>query len=506
MRIRILNIAAAIAIATVSGQAMAGKADDTLNVAFEEEVSTLDGYKEISRSGLILARMLYDNLLMKDIKTGEFLPALAESYKIVDEKTLDFVIRKGVKFHDGKELTADDVEYTLNQVSKKEYNTRYQITVSWIDIVEKTGPYSVRIRMKAVYPLALEMLAGPLPIYPKHHLEAVGSSGMSAKPIGTGPYRLVESTTGTRFVLERFDEHYAGSPKGRPAIKRLVAKVLPEANVQYAELMNGQLDWIWRVPHDASRRLASRPNLTVKAAPILRFAFMGMNPNFGGGKSPIADAKVRQAINHAVNKDSIITALVGGASESIAAACHPIAFACSKDVVKYAYDPKKAKDLLAEAGYPNGFPLELLTATTFPRSQVEAIAANLNAVGIKTSINEQQSAVMRTNYIEGKAPTYLSSWGAYGIADAGLGTSPFFGGAGDDVVKDPQVVADLKIADTTLDRDVRKKHYEAAQKRVAEQAYWLPLWAFSVNTAQANNLSLDVDPDEFVPFYKAAWK
>lgn len=506
MRIHMLNVAAAIAIATVSGQAMAGKADDTLNAAFEEEVSTLDGYKEISRSGLILARMLYDNLLMKDIKTGEFRPALAESFKIVDDKTIDFVIRKGVKFHDGKELTADDVEYTLNQVTKKEYNTRYQITVNWIDVVEKTGPYSVRIRMKSVYPLALEMLAGPLPIYPKHHLEVVGSAGMSAKPIGTGPYRLVEMTTGTRFVLERFDQHYADSPKGRPAIKRLVVKVLPEANVQYAELMNGQLDWIWRVPQDASKRLSSRSNLTVKSAPILRFAFMGMNPNYNGGKTPVADVRVRQAINHAVNKDSIIKALVGGASESIAAACHPIAFACSQDVTKYTYDPNKAKALLAEAGYPNGFPLELLTATNFPRAQVEAIAANLTAVGIETSINEQQSAVMRTNYLDGKAPTYLSSWGAYGIADAGLGTSPFFGGTGDDVVKDPQVVAELKAADSTLDREVRKKHYEAAQKRVANQAYWLPLWAFSVNTAQSSNLSLDVDPDEFVPFYKAAWK
>jgi peptide/nickel transport system substrate-binding protein len=456
MRTRILNVVAAVAIAAVSGQAMAGKADDTLNVAFEEEVSTLDAYKEISRSGLILARMLHDNLLLKDLKTGEFLPALAESYKVVDDKTLDFVIRKGVKFHDGKELTADDVAYTLTQVSKKEYNTRYQITVNWIESVEKTGPYSVRIKMKFVYPLALEMLAGPLPIYPKHYLEAVGSAGMSAKPIGAGPYRMVESTTGTRFVLERFDDYYAASPKGRPAIKRLVAKILPEANVQYAELMNGQLDWIWRVPQDAAKRLSSRQNLTVKAAPILRFAYLGLNPNYDSGKSPVADVRVRQAINHAVNKDGIIKALVGGAAEPLAAACHPVAFACSKDVVKYAYDPNKAKALLAEAGYPNGFPLELLTAANFPRAQVEAIVANLNAVGIKASINEQQSAVMRTQYIEGKSPTYLASWGAYGIADAGLGTSPFFGGAGDDVVKDPQVIADLKIADSMCARSTTK--------------------------------------------------
>lgn len=501
-----INISAFLAMFSAVGPAMAGKADDTLNAGFEEEVSSLDGYKEISRSGLVLARMLYDNLLAKNHKTGDLEPALAESYKVVDDKTIDFALRKGVKFHDGKELTADDVVYTLNLVSSKEYGARYQIAVNWIEKVEKTGEYSVRLKMKSPYPLALEMLAGNLPIYPKHHLEVGGSSGMAAKPIGTGPYRLVEMTTGTRYVLERFDGYFAGSPKGRSAIKRLVVRVLPEANVQYAELMNGQLDWIWRVPPDAAKRLSLRPNIEVKSAPIMRFAFFAMNPNFDGGKSPVADVRVRRAINHAIDKNNIVKALVGGASTPTIAACHPLQFACSKDVTVYPYDPKKAKELLTEAGYANGFPFELLTSTSFPRAQAEAIAANLTSVGLRVTINEQQSATMRTNWIEGKSPTYVSSWGSYGIGDSGLSTSPFFGGAGDDVAKDPKTIADLKIADTSPDREVRRRHYETAQQRVADQAYWVPLWTYSVNSAQSKALSLDVDPDEFVPFYKATWK
>jgi peptide/nickel transport system substrate-binding protein len=490
----------------LSSQALAGKGDDTLNASFEEEVATLDPYKEISRSGLILGRMLFDNLLFKDQKSGEFLPALAESYKVIDGKTLEFEIRKGVKFHDGSELSADDVVYTLNTVASKEYNARFQVAVSWIDSAEKTAPNAVRLHMKSVYPMALEMLAGNLPIFSKRQLEAGGSAAISAKPIGTGPYRLVEMTAGTRYVLERFDDYYAGSPKGRPAIKRLVVRVLPEANVQYAELLNGQLDWIWRLPADAAKRLTGRSNITIKSAPIMRIGYIAMNPHFAGGKSPVADVRVRQAINYAVDKQGIIKALVGGASEPLYSACHPVQFGCSTDVTKYPFDPKKAKELLTEAGYANGFTLELLTAPSFPRAQIEAIAANLSAVGIRATINEQQYAPGRTAWLEGRSPTIVTAWGAYGVGDAALGTSPFFGGTGDDVARDPKTIADLKIADSSFDREERKQHYAAAQKHIADQAYWLPLWTYSVNTAQNNNLVLDVDPDEFVPFYKASWK
>lgn len=503
---RVLSASASLAIIAMSGQALAGKGDDTLNAAFEEEVATLDPYKEISRSGLILGRMLFDNLLLKDQKTGEFLPALAESYKVIDGKTLEFVIRKGVKFHDGSELSADDVVYTLNTVASKEYNARFQVAVNWIEVVEKTGPDTVRLRMKSVYPMALEMLSGNLPIFSKRQLEAGGSAGISAKPIGTGPYRLVEMTAGRRYALERFDDYYAASPKGRPAIKRLVVRVLPEANVQYAELLNGQLDWIWRLPPDAAKRLSGRPNITVKSWPIMRIGYISMNPHFEGGKSPLADVRVRQAINYAVDKQRIIKALVGGVSEPLYSACHPVQFGCSTDVTKYAFDPKKAKELLTEAGYPNGFSLELVTAPSFPRAHIEAIAANLSAVGIRTTINEQQPAPARTTWMEGRAAAIVSAWGAYGVGDAALGTSPFFGGTGDDVVKDPKAIADLKIADSSADREERKKHYAAAQRYIADQAYWLPLWTYSVNTAQSSNLVLDVDPDEFVPFYRASWK
>src|SRR3981189_296146 len=172
--------------------ALAGKGADTLTLAFRQEITTLDNYQEPSREGLILARLIYVSLLDKDMKTGEFKPELATSWRYGDDRPLEFELRHGVKFHDGTPMTADDVVYTLNLVSTKEYNARYQIAAPWIETPEKANDYKVRLIIKKPYPLALEMLAGNLPIYPKAYYEKAGPSGMGVKPVGTGPHPLVD--------------------------------------------------------------------------------------------------------------------------------------------------------------------------------------------------------------------------------------------------------------------------------------------------------------------------
>lgn len=495
---------AVLAATIFCGPALAGKADDTLNAAFPGEVATLDNYKETGREGLILARLIYDSLLSKDFASGGFKPELAESYAIRDDRTIDFVIRQGVKFHDGTTLTPDDVVYTLNLVASKEYNARYQIAVEWIDKAERTGEHGVRLTMKRPHPLALEMLAGNLPIYPKAYYEKAGSSGMSAKPVGTGPYRLVESS-GTRFVLERFDGYYPGSPKGKAAIKTLVVRILPEANTQYAELINGGLDWIWRVPPDDARNLGRRRNVEIRNAEITRFAYISLNPKAGDGKSPLADVRVRRAINLAVDKAAIVKALIGGASKPIHTACNPIQAGCDTSATAYPHDPAKAKALLAEAGYPDGFKIDL-TVAAMPRVQAEAIAADLAKVGIQMALNEQQYAPAISAWREGRAPMMMANWGSYGVGDVGLSVGQFFSGTGDDLVKDPELVGWLKEANASVDPAVRKANYSKALKKVADEAYWLPLWTYSVTTAQNKDLELGMKPDEFVEFYKATWR
>jgi peptide/nickel transport system substrate-binding protein len=488
-----------------SAPAWAGKADDTLNAAFSGEVTTLDAYRETTREGLVVARLLHDSLLSKDFDTGEFKPELAVSYSFVDDKTVDFQLRQGVRFHNGAAFTADDVVHTLNTVSAKEYGARYRSAVDWIESAEKLGEHAVRIRMKTANPLALEMLAGNLPIYPKGYHEEVGSKGMGSKPVGAGPYRLVEMTPGVRFVFERFDGYYEGSPKGQPSIRRIIIRTLPEANTQYAELMNGGLDWIWRVPPDDARNLERRPNLEVKSAELMRFGYININPKALGGSTPVADLRVRQAINHAIDREAIVKALVGGASKAIHTACNPIQFGCDQQVQRYPYDIARAKALLADAGYPNGFEIDL-TSASFPRVHAEAIIASLAKAGIRARLNDQQSAPAKTAWREGRVPLYLAHWGSYGIGDAGLSTSEYFGGTDDDLVRDPNVLPLLQAAGSTVDRDLRKKNFSTALKTIAAQAYWAPLWTYSVITAQNKDLELKLQADEYVEFFKARWK
>lgn len=494
------KLLAAAASLVVCHAAVASKADDTFNVAFDGAPATLDAYKESDRPGLALARMVYTGLIQKDAQTGKFEPALASSYKFVDDKTMEFTLRSDVLFHDGSKFTADDVVYTLNLVSSKDYNARFQNTVSWIDKVEKVSDNVVRIRMKTPFPLALEMLSENLPIYPKRYYEA-NMSQMGSKPIGTGPYRMIESQPGSRYVFERFDSYFGK----KPAIKRLVVRILPDMNTQYAELLGGGLDWVWRLPPDAARKMSAQQALDVKTVSILRISYISINPRFQDGKSPLANVKVRQALNMSINREAIRNALIGGASKLTNSACNPLQFGCATNVQGYSYDVAGAKKLMAEAGYPNGFAMDMVVAYP-PRAIFEVVASNLAQIGVKVNLIEQQFATATTSWREGRAPLLAAAWGSYGIGDVALVTSNFFGGGADDQVKNPEVIKLLKEADTSVDAAYRKQRYEQALKIIAAEAYWVPLWNHSLSYAQTKAVNFSVDADEFPRFYKASWK
>nr|WP_067290644.1 ABC transporter substrate-binding protein [Marinobacterium profundum] len=497
-------LGATLACSTLSSlPALAGKTDDTLNVAFSAEPEALDTYKIAGREGLILARHLYDGLLYKDLDTGEFKPALAESWEFTDPLTIELKLRQGVKFHNGASFSADDVLTTLNTVIKPDYGTRYQISVDWIERVEKINDYSVRIHMAKPFAGAVEMLADALPIYPRAYFSENGSAGMAAMPIGTGPYQLMEQTPGVRYVLERFDDHYADSPKGRPSIKRIVARTIPEMNTQYAELMSGSLDWSWRIPPDQAKKLERR--VTIVNAPIMRIAYVNFAKAAQDGAYAISDARVRKAIIHAVNREQIAKVFGGDASEVLNSACNPAQFGCEQDVTRYEYDPAQAKALLQDAGLGDGFDMDM-TFAAMPRPVAEAVAADLAKVGIRVNLNENQYAAAVQKWREGSVPALFSNWGSYGIGDVVFIDSNFFGGGADDQSADPEVAALLQLADTSNDRAVRKANYSLALKKIADEAYWMPMYNFNINYGLSDDLNFTPHPDEFARWWLASWK
>lgn len=500
----VFALAALAAIVPIGGEAHAQKSNDTFRVIINEPISSLDYYMGAERMNIIMSHHLYDTLIYKDAKTGDFLPALAESYKVLDGKTMEFVIRQGVKFHNGEMLTADDVVYTLNKVSDPAYGALYKIAVQWIDRAEKVGDWTVRLHMKQPNPVALEWLAGFLPIYPKAYYEKVGKDGMTTRPIGTGPYRLESVDPGTHWTLKRFEDHYKGSPKGN-AIGTIDFRLMTEVNTQITEMLTGGADFAWGFPPDIAKRLQGRKGIEVHNVPILRIVYMLVNT---AKESPLKDVRVRRAIMHALDREKIMLTFVGSGSQVIDSACNPVQFGCATDVAKYDYNPEKARALLAEAGYKDGFTLPMMVAInpTTNRSIQEALMANLSAVGIKVDITSQHWAAARESWIGKNYPLMLMGWGSWGIYDVAMMTSEFFNGGAVDLVKDEQVVSLIKKGDQEIDRDLRKKTYGDALKRIADEAYFLPLWTYNVNFAVKDDVNMTIEPDEIARFFNATWK
>ena len=484
--------------------AMAGKKDDTLYFSWKKELETMDRYYNTAREGMVVSRQICDDLLYRDPDTNEYKPLLAKSYKWLDTTTMEFELRQGVTFHNGEKFDADDVVFTLNFMSNPDNKVLVQRNVNWIDRCEKTGPYKVKLYLKKPFPSALEYLAGNLPIYPKDYYTEVGSKGFGRKPVGTGPYKVVENEIGRKIVFERFEDYYKDSPKGRPAIRRLVQRTIPEVTSMAAELITGGLDWIYLVPKDQAEKMAKFKKLQVVKAESMRVGWLFMDAAGRTGENPFQKLKVRQAVAHAIDRDSISRNLVGGQSRVIHSHCFPSQFGCTDDVMKYEYDPAKAKALLAEAGYPDGFEIDMYGYRDRPYG--EAMISYLRKAGIKANLKYLQYSALREKIYGNQVAFNFETWGSYGVNDVSNITGRFYNFTEVDFARDPQVRDWLAEGDSTIDPEKRKAVYKKALQRIAEQAYVLPLFTWVANYVYSKDLDFKPYPDAVPRFFLAKWK
>jgi peptide/nickel transport system substrate-binding protein len=499
--------AALILIAVVlmfTTPAMAGKKDDTLYFSWKKELETLDRYYNTAREGMVVSRQICDDLLYRDPDTSEYKPVLAKSYKWLDNTTMEFELRQGIKFHNGEKFDADDVVFTLNFMSNPDNKVLVQRNVNWIDRAEKLGPYSVKLYLKKPFPSALEYLAGNLPIYPKDYYTEVGSRGFGIKPVGTGPYKVVEHEVGRKIVFEKNKNYFKNSPKGQPAIGRLVQRTIPEVTTMAAELITGGLDWIYLVPKDQAEKMAKFKNLNVVKAESMRVGWLVMDSAGRTGENPFQKRKVRQAVAHAIDREAISRNLVGGQSRVIHSHCFPTQFGCTDDVAKYEYDPAKAKALLAEAGYPDGFAIEMHGYRNRPYG--EAIIGYLQEVGIKAKLKYLKYSALREKVYGNKVTFNFTTWGSYGVNDISNITGRFYNFTEVDFARDPQVRDWLAEGDNTVDTNLREAVYKKALQRIAEQAYVLPLFTWVANYVYAKELDFTPYPDAVPRFFLAKWK
>jgi peptide/nickel transport system substrate-binding protein len=491
--------------AALSTPAIAGKKDNSVRWASNQIPESLDAYFNNVRIGVILAHHIWDHLVSRDPKTNQYKPSLATAWRWIDNQTLEFDLRRGVKFHNGEAFDADDVVYTLNFVSKPENKSTTQQNVNWIDEAVKVDQYKVRIKTKKPFPAALEYLAGPVVIYPNEYYAKVGPKGMSQNPVGTGPYKVVEHNPGRLVRMQRNAEYFKESPRPKPTIERLDLRLIPDQNTQMAELLGGGLDWIFNVTPDQAKQLKAVPSLEVASGETMRIVFLSLATRDGTPVPQFKDIRVRQALNHAIDRQAMLKTVVGDTARVLHTQCFPGQFGCTDEgAPRYAYDPAKAKKLLAEAGFPNGFDVDLYAYRERP--QTEAMIGYLRAIGVRANLRYMQYAAMRDALREGKAGFAHQTWGSFSVNDVSASTPVYFKFEADDLTRDQKVRELLDAGDTSVNPSVRQVAYKHALARIAEQAYTVPLYSLPVNYAYTKDLQFKPYPDELPRFWEYRYK
>lgn len=342
----------------------------------------------------------------------EIQPGLAESWEYVDDKTLVFQLRNGVTFHNGEPFNAEAVKFTFDRLLGEEGQKGPQYSnYTSIDRVEVTGDYEVTMYLKAIDPVLLTKLSGyGAVIVPPKYITEQGAENFDMKPVGTGPFKMTDYQRDKEVVVERYADYW-----NKDAIKldKVTFKVIPETATALAELQTGNIDIMTRLEVAQAATAEGTDFITLMDVPTPT----AYSIRFDTAKAPVDDVRVRQAINFAIDKETIVKEILGGYGKLISSFQSELSFGYNKDLQPYPYDPEKAKKLLAEANVAEGTTLEFYipgTDGTF-KEIAQAVAFYLQEVGLKVSINSVENTTFQSELIpKGDAGhMYKNGWGGW---------------------------------------------------------------------------------------------
>ena len=498
-------IALCLPMLLAAGPADAAKKDNSIRFAADQAPENIDPFFNNVRIGVIIGQHVWDTLIYRDPATNEYKGQLASAFKWIDDTTLEFQLRRGVKFHNGEEFDADDVVYTLNFVAKPENKVITQTNVNWIGTAEKIDKYKVRLKLKRPFPGALEYLAGPVVIHPDQYYAKVGPAGMNTSAVGSGPFKVVEHAVGKYLRMERNKDYFKDSPKGMAKVDKLEIRFIPDRQTQAAEMLAGGLDLIMGTPTDQARQLKNMPQLQVQSGETMRIAFLHFNSMETSPVAALKDKRVREAIGLAIDRPTMVKSLVGEGARVLNVMCYPSQVGCVEDKApKFAYDPARAKKLLADAGYPNGFEIDLYAYRE--REQSEAMVNYLRAIGIKANLRFMQYAAMRDAARTGKAAMLHQTWGSFSVNDVSASTPVYFKFGHDDISRVEAVRILLDKGDTTIDLAARRQAYGQALALIQENWLAIPLYTLTSHYVAARDLQFRTYADELPRFWEMSWK
>lgn len=440
-------------------------------IAQNSDPQTLDPQKPGGQTGGNLAFNIFDGLTIQSQDMKEVMPGLATEWRAVDDLTWEFKLRQGVKFHNGEDFNAEAVKYTVDRLKMPDA-VRITYSFGTVEGAEVVDEYTVRIKTKTPDPL-LPAKAFGLHIIPPKYDSEVGEEEFGKKPIGTGPYKLVENTPNQQIVLEAFDDYWGG----RPEVDRLVFKPVPEVSTRVAELMAGTADIILNVAPENIADIEGNSDLRVVSVPGKRVPYVGLDL-LPDGPDFLKDKRVRQALNYAIDVDGIIEAILSGYGDRVATIYRPDFVGYDPDLKPYPYDPEKAKALLAEAGYKEGdITLKITTSSETTNKGIEvaeAIAGMLQEVGINAEANVLAEQAIRDMYIGGQEAhkgdaMWLWNWGSR-EPDADSALRGFLHSSGiTSYVRDEKLDKMIEEAGSSMDVNKRIELHQEIQKYIYEE-------------------------------------
>ena len=480
--------------AAPAGQPAAPAGDQTLVVALAGAPTSLDPADHRSRQSETVIRNMFDGLVTRDTTNGVHLE-LAESAELIDPQTWEFKLRQGVKFHDGAEMTADDVVFTFERIIQENmieypepHTSPRKGLIAPLAAVEKVDDYTVRFHLSAPWPPAMQLFVHQQ-IVPKAYLESVGTQGFVENLVGAGPFRFVEGQLDDQIVMERFDGYWGGAPdlppSGPACVSRAIFRIIPEASTRVAALLAGEVHIIQSVPPELVSTLEGADGVVVKTAAGTQPKWVELNVN----QPPFDNKLVRQALNHLIDKELIVEAIYGGRAAVLPGALSPFNAFADPDLTPYAYDLETGLALLAEAGIAdsdgdgrlewNGAPWAFVVDSLDEhRTLAEAVVGQLQEAGIDANLRLWEYSVVKPLLDAGERSAYLDDWGDSAFDPVGHMEAKWHGveagspyGRGNfSGYNNPRVNELIKAGEVETDEAARHAIYDEAQALIYDEA------------------------------------
>ncbi|MDE0143043.1 MAG: ABC transporter substrate-binding protein [Caldilineaceae bacterium] len=419
---------------------------------------TLVGNTVPSLQSRIFSKLLYDTLAVLNEETGAIDPVLLESMELVDDLTVRIVIKEGIEFHNGEVLTAPGLAKSfelLRDADPQKFTWSFR-QLNDYESYEVIDDYTMEFTLLEPIDRWANLFANHMPLAPDH-LEAVGLDGYIEEPVGTGPYKFSSWQRDSYITLERWEDY----PGGVPVIEKVTFRHMPEAAVRVAALKSGEIHIAAHVPPDQIESLTA-DGFELYAGDSMQSMYVGIN--IYGRNEILNDVRVRQAMLYSVDLDGMWNTIAGGFGTKLD--CQIVApggFGYNENVQTYPYDPEKAKALLTEAGYPDGFTItgSATTGRYFrDRTFMDALAAQWAQVGITVEMEYPESSVWLQELIDQTLPPIMNIGLNWYLSD---NTTSMWGPVGDSS-PDPAFL-DMRAAKSVIVDPVER---EAVVKDIAE--------------------------------------